>query len=119
MELENEEFNNVSGKGIVYRNDDEGTKFPMLLTVFDGEGTILGDESGARGRYVLFTFIDGGIQDQFYDPYEMDLPMGNEQLRDFCLAIKRGWETGGDYGIPWEEIVDDGVYNANSFPELV
>lgn len=116
--MQEQTVNQMESKGIVFKQPEEGLQFPVIMTAFDGEATDLGEASGARGRYVLFTLIDGQIQDQFYDPYEMSHAMAGDELRDFCLKVKRGWETRGSSGIPWDRLVDDQTYYEDSFPQF-
>ena len=109
----------VYSKGIVYEQPGKGLQFPMVLTAFDGEDHEAFDRAGYRGRYVLFTVVEGGVQDSFTDPYNADFGMMNANLKEFCLEVRQGWRTYGKEGVGWNELEDGDVITSEDFHEMV
>lgn len=107
--------NVLDSKAITYINEDTGTQFPILLTALEGEGHDAFERSGYRGRYVVFTIMDGMIQECVTDPHDMDLEMAGSELKEFMNEVKQGWRTEGHDGINWTEIEDGEVYSLEDF----
>lgn len=89
---------------------EEGTAIPLMITAFeDGNNEILRD-AGWRGRYVIFSLIEGGVQDSFADPYKASSHFVSDVVRDFMLDVRQGWQSYGKRGINWAEIEDGQVF---------
>lgn len=110
--------NTMETKSIVYEQPEKGLQFPLMLTAFDGEDHPVFDKAGYRGRYVLFTLIDGGVQDSFTDPFKAEHPQANDELRNFFVEVRQGWRTEGRHGINWTELEDGEEYNKKDFGDF-
>lgn len=116
--MQDQEAAQPETKCIVYEQPHNSLQFPMVITAFDGDYSEFAQESGFRGRYVFFSFADGGINDSFHDPYSVSNPISNSELKQFLLDVRAGWKTGGDRGIPWEDLEHDGVYTRDDFDSV-
>lgn len=105
----------IESKAIIFDEIDGPGSYPMILTAFEEENNEALDRAGYRGRYVLFTLIDGGPQDSFTDPYSGNPGLVTAQLKDFCIAVRRGWETHGQEGINWSDLEHGGRYDKTVF----
>lgn len=105
----------IESKAIKYTVPEDGTAVPMILTAFEEEDNQPLDDAGYRGRYVMFSLIDGGVQDCFTDPYSSTHHVVGGEVLDFILEVRRGWKTYGDNGIDWTEIEHGGVYDRADF----
>lgn len=110
--------NVLDSKAITYLTDGDGLQFPMVITAFEGEGHEAFDRSGYRGRYVIFTLIEGGIQECVTDPHDMELELANDELKAFMNEVRQGWRTEGHDGINWAELEDAEVYTRDDFSPL-
>lgn len=108
----------MESKAIVYEQPHKGFQFPMVLTAFDGDDHEAFDRSGYRGRYVMFTFIEGGIQECVMDHHDIDLEIVDEEVKEFVHQVFQGWRTEGHQGINWADLEDGGVYDRDDFSPL-
>lgn len=109
----------VQTKAITFKVPGDGTSYPMLLTAFDGEGHDTFDRSGYRGRYVVFTFIDGMVQECVVNHHDIEHPVIGKEAKEFVHQVFQGWRTEGMSGIPWGELEDEGVYTKEDFEEFM
>lgn len=107
----------MESKAVIINGQLDGTVFPALMTAFDGNDHPAFERAGYRGRYVMFTLMDGGVQQSFTDPFKMELGITSKTVRDALISIRRGWRTKGREGVDWSDIEDGGVYDAESLAD--
>lgn len=108
----------IESKAVVVKDEETGSRVPMILTAFEEEGNQALDDAGYRGRFVMFALIDGGVQDAFTDPYKSNHHTVGGDVERFITHVKRGWETHGQKGINWSVLEHGGVYDALEISEL-
>lgn len=94
----------MESKAIDLIVESDGARVPMILTAFNGEDNEVLNDAGWRGRYVMFTLVDGRVHESFTDPYKADHHMVEQDVFQFCHSVKRGWETYGREGIDWTHL---------------
>lgn len=105
----------IESKAVVYNDPDGGLSVPLILTAFEEEDNIALDQAGYRGRYVMFSLIDGGVQESFTDPYKSGHHLVEGELMDFITGVRRGWQTHGKEGINWSNLEHGGFYDKEDF----
>jgi hypothetical protein len=110
--------NAIESKAVVFEDSNEGFQFPAILTAFEYEDNEALKRSGFRGRYVLFTLMEGRVQDCFYDPRKAKLELLSDDMKGFMQKVVRGWETHGKEGIDWTDLEHGGVYDFSDYEEM-
>ncbi len=105
----------IESKAIVFNEENGPGSVPMILTAFEEENNEALDQAGYRGRYVMFSLIDGGVSDAFTDPYESAHHMVEGEVQQLLLAVRRGWKNHGKSGIDWNELTHGESYDRTDF----
>lgn len=94
-------------KTVQYHSPDQATQFGLMMVGVDCIGhTPLNDE-GYSGRYVMFVPLAGGAVDATHDPYKLNYGRNTDGFRDFCMAMREGWQNAEVKHMTWD-VIDDG-----------